>query len=218
MANIESGAIFRFNIPFNLGAAYCKVIDFSSLSMFYGITVEVYDYFDREVSDAAFFKNIPLFMNPIPIAKMPSIAGKYRWKKIGVLKEPKSRDIPFYKEYVYEGFAWETLSEYQSREWYVLIDLKDKLGPVSFDKVRHLEELYLRSTVTIERRVAMQLLRYRGIDVEDFLKKNSSDNGWRTDYNTQKFIPLYKTLPEAIRGRPLLKGWVPDEYLNYKWE
>jgi hypothetical protein len=218
MANIESGTIFKFNIPFNLGVAYCKVVDFSSLSMYYGVTVKVYDFFDSEVSDVRIFRDVPLFMNPIPIARMPSVAGKYRWKRIGVLEESKDRDIPFYKEYIHEGFAWETLNEYISKEWYVLVDLKDKLGPVNFDKVRHLEELYLRSTVTIERRIAMQLLRYRGIDVEDFFIKNSADSNWRTDFNTQKFIPLYKTLPEAIRGRPLLKGWVPDAYLDYKWE
>jgi hypothetical protein len=61
----------------------------------------------------------------------------------------------------------------------------------------------------------MLLLRYKQIDVFDFFSKNSSSDSWKVDYNTQKFIPLYKKLPETIRGKPLLKGFVPDEYLDF---
>jgi len=64
----------------------------------------------------------------------------------------------------------------------------------------------------------MQLLRYKGIDLEAFLTLHAPDMNWKVDYNTQKFIPLYKTLPVPIRGMPLIKGYVPDEYLNWKWE
>jgi hypothetical protein len=64
----------------------------------------------------------------------------------------------------------------------------------------------------------MQLLRYKGNDVKDFFSKNAESDSWKVDYNTQQFIPLYKTIPEPIRGKPLIKGWVPDEYLDWKWE
>lgn len=218
MSKIESGTVFKFNVPFGLGCAYGKVIDFSGLSLYYGITIKVYDYFeDKENIDASFFKDMPLFMNPIPVVKMPSLKGKYAWKKIGVIQERSDKDVPVYKQYAYEGFAWETLEEYENKEWHVLVDLKTTIGPVPFDKVRHLEELFWRSTVTIEERVAMQLLRYQKTDVEEFFRSKKDSSAWKVDYNTQKFIPLYKELPEAIRGRPLIKGWVPDEYLNFSF-
>jgi hypothetical protein len=78
-----------------------------------------------------------------------------------------------------------------------------------------LEELFWRSTITFEKRVVMQLLRFKGIDVKEFFENNCESQSWKVDYNTQKFIPLYKEIPEAIRGCPLLKGWVPDNYLDF---
>lgn len=219
MNKIESGTIFKFDIPFNLGVAYAKLVDFSHLSQFDGITIKVYDYFiEEEIRDVSFFRGMSMFMNQLPIVKMPSIRGKYAWKKIGVLNEMSDSVIPIYKQPVYDGFAWDTLEKYESIQWNALVDLRNLVGPASFDKVRHLEELFWRSTVTIEKRVAMQLLRYKGVDVKEFFTKNSDDDAWITDFNTQQFIPLYKTIPEPIRGKPLIKGYVPDEYLGWKWE
>jgi hypothetical protein len=219
MAKIESGTIFKFELPFGFGSAYCKLVDFSNISEYEGITLKVFDYFEKEdIIDPIFFKDMPLFMNPIPIAKMPSIRGKYAWKTLGILKEDKDAEIPIHKRYVNNGFAWETIEEYKSREWFALVDLKKEVGPVHFDKVRHLEELFIRSTITIEERVVMTLLRAKGINVSDFFSKNCDDKVWRIDYKTQQFIPLYKRIPEVIRGKPLIKGFVPDEYLNFDWD
>jgi len=219
MASIESGTIFKFNIPFEMGLGYAKLIDFSSLDLYYGITIKVYDYFENvEIKDEEFFRGKPLFMNPIPIAKMPSIRGKYAWKKVGILHEAADSEKPIYKDYVYEGFAFDTLEKYQKKEWNAMIIGNGKIGPLPFEKVRHLEELYLRSTITIEKRVAMQLLRYKNVDVKDFFSTHSSDSIWEVDFNTQQFIPLYRHLPAAIRGKPLIKGWVPDKYLDYTFE
>jgi hypothetical protein len=219
MASIASGTIFKFNLPFDLGCGYAKLIDFSSLDPYFGITIKVYDYFeDREIRDVEFFRGMPLFMNPIPIVKMPSIRGKYAWKKIGVVQEATDAEKPVYKRHSRAGFAFETLEAYQDKEWYAWVNFKDEIGPVPFEKVRHLEELFWRSTVTIEERVAIQLLRYRKEDVKKFFSNHTADTSWQVDYNTQQFIPLYKHLPEAIRSKPLLKGFVPDEYLDYKFE
>jgi len=219
MASIESGTIFKFNIPFEMGCGYAKMIDFSSLDLYDGITIKVYDYFEiGEIKDVEFFRDKPLFMNPIPIVKMPSIRGKYAWKKIGVLHEAADIEKPVYKEYVHNGFAFDTLEKYQQKEWNARIIGNGKIGPFPFGKVRHLEELFFRSTITIEKRVAMQLLRYKNVDVKKFFSTHSSESHWEVDFNTQQFIPLYKHLPAAIRGKPLIKGWVPDEYLNYTFE
>lgn len=219
MSTIESGTIFKLDLPFSYGVAYAKLVDFSNLSEYDGITIKVYDFFeDHGKRDISFFKNIPLFMNPLPIVQMPTLRGKYAWKRIGVLKQESDSVIPIYKTPVIDGFAWDTLEKYESVEWNAHVDLKNYVGPISFDKVRHLEETFIRSTVTIEKRVVMQLLRYKGIDVKDFFSKNADSDSWKVDYNTQQFIPLYKTIPEPIRGKPLIKGWVPDEYLDWKWE
>ena len=64
----------------------------------------------------------------------------------------------------------------------------------------------------------MLLLRYKKINVKDFFLAHSEKDSWKVDYNTQQFIPLYKNLPPAIRGKPLIKGLVPDEYLDYSFE
>jgi hypothetical protein len=219
MSKLESGAIFKFIIPFDLGHGYCKIMNFTNVDKYHGITVYIYDFFDAgEINDVNFFKTVPLFMNPIPVVKAPSVRGKYAWKKIGVLKENKDEGIPFYKECSVNGFAFETLEEYTNKEWNVLARLKERIGPVNFNEIRHLEELFWRSTVTIEKRVAMQLLRYKQVDVIDFFTKNSSGESWKVDYNTQQFIPLYKKIPEVIKGKPLIKGFVPDEYLNFDWD
>ena len=216
MNKIESGSIFKFVVPFGLGKAYCKLVDFSNESKYDGITIKVYDYFQEDdIDDPVFFKNMPLFMNPLPIVKPPSLRGKYAWKKIGVLSEAADVEIPIYKRGLYEGFGWDSYEKYSSQEWFAFVDLSNKIGPVPLGKVQHLEELFWRSTVTIELRVAMQLLRYRNVDVKEFLSANLEDAAWRIDYNTQMTIPLYKNIPEPIRGKPLIKGWVPDEYLNY---
>lgn len=219
MATIASGTIFKFDMPFGMGCGYAKMIDFSSFSPYFGITIKVYDYFEgKDIKEVEFFRDMPLFMSPLPIVKMPSIRGKYAWKKIGVLQEPADADKPIYKEYIRDGFAFDTLEQYESKEWNAWIDFKDEIGPLPFKKVRHLEELFWRSTVTIEKRVVMQLLRYQNTDVKEFFSAHSEDRSWLTDYNTQQFIPLYKHLPEAIRGKPLIKGWVPDEYLDFSFE
>jgi hypothetical protein len=211
--------IFRFPIPFNMGHAYCQVLDFSNVSAHYGITVFVYDYFEQiEIDDPEFFKDVPLFMNPIPIVSKPSTRGKEAWKKIGSLKEGFEATIPFYKKYAFEGFAWNTLEEYKSKEWYALANLTAKIGPVPFATVRHLEELFWRSTVTIEKRVAMQLLRYNNVDVVEFFARNSESKSWKVDYNCQQVIPLYRKIPAPIRGKPLIKGFVPDEYLDFDFD
>jgi hypothetical protein len=179
----------------------------------------VYDYFGNdEIKDADFFKGMSLFMNPLPIAKLPSLTGRYMWKRIGVLHEQCDKDIPIYKKYVHEGFGWETIEEYEKRQWYARVGLQDDIGPLNFDTVSHLEELFLRSTLTIEKRVSMQILRYRGVNVKEFFSANCTDDSWKVDYNTQKFIPLYKTIPNAIKGKPLIKGFVPDEYLSYHFK
>ena len=52
-----------------------------------------------------------------------------------------------------EGFAFRSFECYNKKNWYAYVDLKKQIGPVTFDKVRHLEELFWRSTVTIEDRV-----------------------------------------------------------------
>ena len=88
------------------------------------------------------------------------------------------------------------MEKYESVEWNAYVNLRNDVGPVSFNKVRHLDEIFSRSTETIEKRVVMQLLRYKGIDVKDFFSQNADSNSWITDYNTQQFIPLYKTIPE----------------------
>lgn len=215
----ETGTIFKFPIPFGLGVGYCKLIDFYSKSMHYGITLKIYDFFENiEIKDMQFFKDMPLFMNPIPIVSMPSIRGKNSWKKLGVLNEDTDMGMPIHKRYDGNGFAWETLEEYESREWYAWIDFKEEIGPIEFNKVRHLEELFWRSTVTIEERIAMLILRYKGVDVKDFFEKNSESRAWKVDYKTQQFIPLCKKIPNAIRGRPLIKGFVSDEYLSFDWD
>jgi len=163
MAKTESGTIFKFELPFGFGNAYCKLVDFSNISEYEGITLKIYDHFENDdIKDLALFKEMPLLMNPIPIVKMPSIRGKYAWKKLGILKEDTDAEIPIYKRYVSNGFAWETIEEYESRQWFALVKLREEVGPVSFDKVRHLEELFWRSTITIEKRVVMTLLRTRG--------------------------------------------------------
>jgi len=219
MKKIETGTVFRLPISFDMGDAYCKLIDFSNVSMYYGILIKVFDYFEsKKIEDVEFFRGMPLFMNPIAIARMPSVRGKYAWKKIGVIKEYSDGNVPVFKDIDGNGFGWDTLEKYKSMKWYAKVNFNERVGPVDFDKVRHLEEVYLRSTITIEKRIAMQLLRYKGIDLEAFLTLHAPDMNWKVDYNTQKFIPLYKTLPVPIRGMPLIKGYVPDEYLNWKWE
>jgi hypothetical protein len=113
-----------------MGVAYCKIVNFQSISLYYGITIKVFDYFeDVVIKDVEIFRGMPLFMNPIPIVKMPTLRGKFAWKKLGVLIEESDKNIPIYKRYVNEGFAWESLPEYKSREWNAFVDLKDKIGP-----------------------------------------------------------------------------------------
>ena len=127
---IESSTIFKFELPFGMGVAYCKIVNFQSISLYYGITIKVFDYFeDVVIKDVEIFRGMPLFMNPIPIVKMPTLRGKFAWKKLGVLIEESDKNIPIYKRYVNEGFAWESLPEYKSREWNAFVDLKDKIGP-----------------------------------------------------------------------------------------
>ncbi|MFL9482679.1 hypothetical protein ACI6Q2_07850 [Chitinophagaceae bacterium LWZ2-11] len=218
MEKIETGTIFKFTIPFNLGIGYAKFEDWSDQSQFYGFLIKVFDFFeDKEIVDMEIFRDLPLFMNPIPISKRPTLKGKYSWKKLGVLKEKIDLETQVFKRYQYNGFAWGTLEEYQEKKWYADVNFKESIGLLDFDKVRHLEELFIRSTVTIERRVAMQLLRYKGIDVEHFFDKNAQDRNWIVDFYTQQWIPLYKLIPLVIRGKPLIEGFVPNEYLNFDW-
>jgi hypothetical protein len=220
MAALESGTIFKFNLPFDMGAAYAKVIDFGEVISYAHILVYVYDYFDdKEVTSADFFKDVPIYMNPLPIALPPTVRGKGAWKKIGILREEKDKIIPAFKDPVYEGFAFNSIEKYREVEWEARINLKDKIGPLHFDKVRHLEEIFLRSTTTIEKRVVMNILRHKGEDVEAFFNKNMKEGkAWFLDYKTMRYIPLYKDIPEPIRGKPLVKGYVPDEYLNWSWD
>jgi hypothetical protein len=71
MSKIESGTIFKFNVPFNLGVAYAKMVNFSQLSMYDGITIKVYDYFiDKEINDVGLRKKRQIMIESTVINEM----------------------------------------------------------------------------------------------------------------------------------------------------
>jgi len=215
--NFSSGTLFKIPLPFDFGFAYCRLDNYTNVSTYDGVVISVFDFFGEiDNKEPGFFENTPFFMNAIPIVKMPTLKGKYAWQKLGELS-PGSFVLPAFKIPEINGFAWSNLSDYQDVKWFARVNLKEDVGPINFNQVRHLEELFIRSTVTIEQRIAMTILRHQKIDIEGFFNKHMMETYWKTDFKTQKFIPLYKNLPEEIRGRPLIRGFVPEKYLDFDW-
>jgi len=208
-------SILQFKLPHDFGFAYCKLVNYENVNTIYMYHIQVYDYFDNGgTKSASFFEDKEFFLNTIPIVKKPALRGKGAWKLLGEINRAIDYEIPYFKSPVQEGFAFDSLEDCLERKWEIVGNITNYQGPYEYTQVQHLEELYIRSTVSIEHRVAMELIRENNDNISDYydIKKN---NGDRADYNTMRFIPLYKKLPKAIREKPLIKGFVPDEYLNF---
>lgn len=212
---MDSGSVFKFKLPFGFGYAYCKLINYEHFDTFYKYHIKIYDYFDDgKVNKVDFFRSRNYFINTIPIFRAPNLRGKGAWKLLGVLQEERDNIIPYFKSPVSEGFAFHYFEEYEARKWEIVEGIKNYKGNYSYSQVQHLEELYTRTSLSVENRLALELIRERKEDISKYFDLKN-DVGAITNYHTMRFIPPYKKLPEAIREKPLIKGIVPDEYLDF---
>ena len=85
----RSGEIYSLDLDFDLGKVYIELLDFTDISDFDGVLIQVYDCLPMDNDDK------PIF-GPVPIQDYPVIRGKYAWKFIEK-RVPSMEVSPYFK-------------------------------------------------------------------------------------------------------------------------
>jgi hypothetical protein len=97
-----SGNVYKFPLDFSMGYAYAEILDFSDISNFDGILIQVFKLI--EVADVVSnnqniedIKSTGIMFGPAPINKYPKKMSKGGWELIG--KDKKfDKSPPFFKQ------------------------------------------------------------------------------------------------------------------------
>jgi hypothetical protein len=211
---METGSVLKFKLPCDLGFGYARLIDFTSISKIDGTIIKVYDYYGHETKDdiEEICKHDYL-LNAIPLVRVPNLKGKDCWKLLGVKPMDDDNDLPDFKYKIHVPVMDESTLD---PNWKVSLNFgttkDDSFYPYS--KVRHLEQRIFSTRLTIETRSAIEILRKKNENIGDYFDIESEK---KVVYYRSINIPIFSTIPKEIRGKALIQGRVPNEFLNY-WE
>ena len=198
--NFFTGSVFQFYVPEIKKYAFCIFFDFTSVSKFNGLIIQVFNKFsDAENNRIDDLKFSDWLFGPRVTHKWPDLRKYTNWKSLGILIPPNENAIPDFKGV--QAFPYIVENEAITGPWYPIHDLIKRGENCEYKQVRHLEQLILTTILDIETRTGMEYCRVNGLPVTDFydLSKSSIKNM----YWQMKNIPLYKDIPEEIRGKAL---------------
>jgi hypothetical protein len=100
MKKEHSGKIYRIKLEFEMGYVFALILDYSDISEFDGILVQVYNYIEQQQNERVSLDDIinsGIMIGPMPMSKYPTEKGKYSWSYIGKT-ESYNQDVIFFKE------------------------------------------------------------------------------------------------------------------------
>ena len=195
------GTVLEFKVPFDLGFAYCKVLDFRYIREFDGVLVKVFDHIVREpVKNINVLREKDWLFGSRRMPWLPGTRGKGAWKQKGVLIAEDDKAIPDFKYCLADSYLVEDPSKVGP--WYAISNINESSKePYLYERVRHLEDTVVSTRGSIEKRAAMEFCRINGKDVREYF--DLDDIATRIVYRQMINVPIYATIPKEVRGRPL---------------
>lgn len=153
-----SGNVYKFPLDFNLGYAYAEILDFSDISNFDGILIQVFKIveIDKEVGSNRSIEEIKrtgIMFGPAPVNKYPKKMNKGGWELVGKDQE-FDKSPPLFKHL--RGLLiknnWSNL-----KPWFKQNRFDDKVDDVEcqYEEVRHLETVILNHLDSIKTKITM---------------------------------------------------------------
>ena len=195
----NSGKIFRFELDFNLGYAYCMTFDFTDLSPFSGNIIKVFDYLEKEINpeiDIYELLRRPSIIGHHPMIKLPNSRGKGAWKLVGQIKHLIPPHLIFkYNLQSHTNKDWTKLKKWQTWE-----NFKNITYNVSYSKIRHLEmsDLYGKESLKIRTTMYYLIMNNKKVsdfyDLKDFHNRNLYIDLCNTNFSIEKAKDLLKEI------------------------
>ncbi|MCD4793450.1 MAG: immunity 26/phosphotriesterase HocA family protein [Bacteroidales bacterium] len=198
---IENGTILEIPLDKEFGFAYSRYLDISSsinrefgsdLLMVYSNTSL------NSINDINDIIKSELLFAPVLIDGKPSIKGKNKWRIIGNYIDKSDDFIPDFKSA--RCFPYIVEDESKIGPWNLV-----KLGideiETDYHKIKHLEQNSMHSEDQIVARIIMELLRTKGIKIEDYFNFSKEEEHIKRTYFKMKNVPIYSKVPKEIRGR-----------------
>ena len=200
--NFFTGSVFQFYIPEIKKYAFCKFFDFQHISSFHGLLAQVFDKFsDKAENNLEELKNCDWLFGPRSMHKWPNLRKDTGWKSLGILSAPQDEIIPDFKNA--QVFRIVVEDESKISPWYPVHNLTERGANCDYYKIRHLENKILTtSSLGLVWRTGMEYCRINGLKVEDYY--DLTDSGIRSMYWQMMNIPIYKAIPEEIRGKAIV--------------
>lgn len=200
--NIKNGDIIQVPLKKYIeGYAYCKYIDPMKV---WGGEIELpgillmYNFISKEVDGDINKINRALLLPPKAIAGIRG-ALKLGWRVLG---NESITDAEKFLPHVKGG--WPHVSRIPER-WLYYEELGNprKQHFAEYDDVKHLEMNSLLNIELVPFRIVMEHLRINNMDIKYFV----DDMDWleEYEYNQSKDLPIFITLPEAMKGRAITK-------------
>ena len=198
--NFFTGSIFQFYVPEIKKYAFCKFFDFTHLSKFHGLLVQVFDKFsDSENNDIEDLKSCEWLFGPRSMHGWPDLRKDTGWKSLGILSASGDDKVPDFKGTL--SFPYIVEDESSIGRWYAIHNLVES-EDCEYAAVRHLETKILTTKNALAKRTGMEYCRINNLDVADFydLKEEGTEIMYWQMINT----PIYSTIPKQIRGKAIL--------------
>lgn len=171
MKKENSGNIYKFLLDFDKGHAYAEILDYSDVSDFDGILVQVFNYSNKEKDEKKVsideIKKSGILFGPAPVNKYPNTKGKGAWQLYGK-DDDFDTSPPLFKSLrgLLINYNWATL-----RPWF----LDDRFGDnktadveKNYEDVRNLETMILNHIDSIKVKITMMKIIAEGEKVAEY--------------------------------------------------
>ena len=154
MKKETSGNIYKFQLEHNKGYCYAELLDFSDISDFDGILVQVYDFGNEEDVSIDQIKASKIIFGPAPMNKYPNERGRGAWKYIGK-SDDYCKTSPFFKSLrgiIIKDNNWSNLSP-----WFKIQSFEENSEPIpsDYEAIRYLETKVLNHPDSIRIKLTM---------------------------------------------------------------
>jgi hypothetical protein len=168
--NLEnSGKIYKFLLDFDKGYAYAEILDYSDVSGFSGILIQVFNYIGEKDDSSAIseVKKSGIMFGPAPVNKYPNTKGKGAWKLYG--KDENFNTVPPSFKFL-RGLLvnnnWADLGPWFIQDWFG--DNKTDGIESNYEEVRNLETMILNHPDSIKVKITMMKIIEAGERVADY--------------------------------------------------
>jgi hypothetical protein len=196
-----TGSVFQFYVAEIEKFAFCAFFDFTNVSKFEGLIVQVFDRFsDKEENQVEDLNSSDWLFGPRVTQKWPDLRKNTSWKSLGILMPTKENFIPDFKGV--QAFPYVVENESIIGPWYPIHGLVKRGENCKYEQVKHLEQQILTTSLGFEARTGMEYCRVNGFDVASYY--NLKELRIRNMYLQMINIPIYKNITEAIRGKAVV--------------